>query len=129
MKAIISREHARLEDGRDIYQSRAYTARMDWLRSLPENKGLKDNASAAQLHEGLLMHPSEGVIKAFEEQQRSFPPFLLRNGLENLCLTSSAFLTLKNHFIMSMAVASIASYLIGIGDRHLENFLVDTTDG
>lgn len=30
---------------------------------------------------------------------------------------------------MSMAVASIASYLIGIGDRHLENFLVDTTDG
>ena len=28
-----------------------------------------------------------------------------------------------------MAVFSIASYLIGIGDRHLENFLVDTTDG
>jgi DNA-dependent protein kinase catalytic subunit len=28
-----------------------------------------------------------------------------------------------------MAVFSIASYLIGIGDRHLENFLIDTTDG
>ena len=28
-----------------------------------------------------------------------------------------------------MATFSIASYLIGIGDRHLENFLVDTTDG
>jgi DNA-dependent protein kinase catalytic subunit len=28
-----------------------------------------------------------------------------------------------------MAVFSIASYLLGIGDRHLENFLVDTSDG
>lgn len=49
--------------------------------------------------------------------------------MENLCLTSSAFLTIKNQFIKSMAVFSIASYLIGIGDRHLENFLIDTTDG
>lgn len=57
------------------------------------------------------------------------PYQLLRNALENLCLTSSAFLTIKNQFIKSMAVFSIASYLIGIGDRHLENFLVDTTDG
>lgn len=28
-----------------------------------------------------------------------------------------------------MAVFSAASYLIGIGDRHLENFLIDTSDG
>ncbi len=57
------------------------------------------------------------------------PFYLLRNALENLCLTSSAFLTIKNQFIKSMAVFSVCSYLIGIGDRHLENFLVDITDG
>lgn len=75
------------------------------------------------------MHNEEGVVQAFENHQRSFSHFLLRNGLENLCLTSSAFLTIKNHFIKSMAVFSIASYLIGVGDRHLENFLIDITDG
>ena len=57
------------------------------------------------------------------------PWYLLRNGLENLCLTSAAFLAIKNNFIRSLATFSIASYLIGIGDRHLENFLVDTSDG
>lgn len=57
------------------------------------------------------------------------PWHLLRNGLENLCLTSAAFLAIKNQFIKSLAAFSVASYLIGIGDRHLENFLVDTSDG
>jgi DNA-dependent protein kinase catalytic subunit len=69
------------------------------------------------------------VVKAFEEHQAAFPCFLLREALENLCLTSSAFLTIKNSFIKSMAVFSAASYLLGLGDRHLENFLIDTTDG
>lgn len=57
------------------------------------------------------------------------PWYLLRHGLENLCFTSSAFLTIKNQFTKSLATFSIASYLIGIGDRHLENFLIDTSDG
>lgn len=126
MKALISKEHKRLEDGRDLHESRAYAQRMSWLRKLPGNKGV---TVPAQQHLALLKHDDGEVIKAFEEHQAAFPCFLLRNALENLCLTSSAFLTIKNQFIKSMAVFSVASYLLGLGDRHLENFLVDTTDG
>jgi len=129
MKAIISKEHKRqVPGGKDIHESPAYQQRVSWLKNLPENKRLS-NANLAQLHQTLLRQDEQEVVRAFEEHQASFPCFLLRNGLENLCLTSSAFLTIKNQFIKSIAVFSIASYLIGIGDRHLENFLIDTTDG
>jgi len=128
MKALISKEHKRLENGNDIHQSRAYKQRINWLGKIPGNRGAS-NPNPAQLHLALLKHEENAVIKAFEEHQSAFPYYLLRNALENLCLNSSAFLTIKNQFIKSMAVFSIASYLIGIGDRHLENFLIDTTDG
>lgn len=67
---------------------------MQWLQNMPENKKL-NRPSLARLHQTLLKKEEEDVVKAFEEHQDSFPRFLLRNGLENLCLTSSAFLTIK----------------------------------
>ncbi len=77
----------------------------------------------------LLSLEGEEVADGFSRNTKLMRWNLLRNGLENLCLTSAAFITIKNQFIKSMATFSIASYLIGVGDRHLENFLVDTTDG
>ncbi len=77
----------------------------------------------------LLSLEGEDVADGFSRNTKLMRWNLLRNGLENLCLTSAAFITIKNQFIKSMATFSIASYLIGVGDRHFENFLVDTTDG
>jgi DNA-dependent protein kinase catalytic subunit len=76
-----------------------------------------------------MMLDSETCINGFNKNKSLMQWSLLRSGLENLCLTSSAFISIKNQFVKSIAVFSIASYLLGIGDRHLENFLVSTTDG
>ena len=69
------------------------------------------------------------VITKYNEHRALLKWNLLRNGLENLCLTSSAFITIKDRFVKSMAVLNIASYLLGIGDRHSENYLVNVGDG
>lgn len=76
-----------------------------------------------------MMLDSDTCISNFNTSKQLLKWSLLRQGLENLCLTSSAFITIKNQFVKSIAVFSIASYLLGIGDRHLENFLVSKTDG
>ena len=56
-------------------------------------------------------------------------PFYLRDGLEAICDDHSSFYKLRQRFCASLAGLSVASYVLGIGDRHLENFLVDKSTG
>jgi DNA-dependent protein kinase catalytic subunit len=41
-----------------------------------------------------------------------------------LAISYDSFLHLKNRFISNYAVACAVSYILGIGDRHLDNFLI-----
>ncbi len=38
-------------------------------------------------------------------------------------------MTARNRFARSLAVFNISSYILGIGDRHPDNFLVDEQAG
>jgi len=46
-----------------------------------------------------------------------------------LAASPEAFLTLRSHFIRTMASVSSCQYVLGIGDRHLSNFMVDLENG
>ena len=50
----------------------------------------------------------------------------LRQYLLLLAPSPEVFLTLRSTFAKSLAAFSICSYVVGVGDRHLENFLLDT---
>ena len=43
--------------------------------------------------------------------------------------SSEAYVTLKNNFATSHAVVSVSQYILGIGDRHLSNFMIDQENG
>eukprot|EP01129_Flabellula_baltica_P008061 TRINITY_DN3175_c0_g1_i1.p1 TRINITY_DN3175_c0_g1~~TRINITY_DN3175_c0_g1_i1.p1 ORF type:complete len:1540 (+),score=329.42 TRINITY_DN3175_c0_g1_i1:246-4622(+) len=69
------------------------------------------------------------AVKKIEKQHASTSWDLLRRGIMRLSASPEAFLLLRNKFSRSLAAFSIGSYIIGIGDRHLENFLLDLTTG
>lgn len=46
-----------------------------------------------------------------------------------MCTSPEAFLSLRSHFVSSHALLCVSHWVLGIGDRHLSNFMVDTDSG
>ena len=53
------------------------------------------------------------------------PPDLLLQGLVALCSSPEAYHLVRSTFGRSLAVFNMAAYILGIGDRHLDNVIVD----
>jgi phosphatidylinositol kinase/protein kinase (PI-3 family) len=53
----------------------------------------------------------------------------MRDYLMRLASSPEAFLFIRKGFAHSLAAISIYGYILGIGDRHLENFLLDLKTG
>ena len=55
--------------------------------------------------------------------------FLLRRSYLRMSQSGEAFFVLKTNFATSHAVLSLCHWLVGIGDRHPSNFMIDRTTG
>ena len=66
------------------------------------------------------------VVQHFKDLQREIKSDLLKKALYKLAASPEAHLSIRSEFIKCYAAINICGYLIGIGDRHLENFLIDT---
>ncbi|RLN87911.1 hypothetical protein BBJ28_00013134 [Nothophytophthora sp. Chile5] len=117
----------------------------DRCANLQSNKRQKlelFNTSAAKAYESFLLKQrgasfsakviapqSSEVTDQFSKVQALIPGDLLRRQLLGLGSDFQAFLLVRDHFLKSLAVFSACSYILGIGDRHLDNFLLDHTNG
>ncbi|KAG7379378.1 hypothetical protein PHYPSEUDO_008698 [Phytophthora pseudosyringae] len=100
------------------------------------------NTTAAKAYESFLLKQrgasfsakvvaprSKDVVDQFAKVQAMIPADLLRRQLLGLGSNFEAFLLVRDHFLKSLAVFSACSYVLGIGDRHLDNFLFDLSSG
>lgn len=56
-------------------------------------------------------------------------PDLVAKFISRLCGTPESFLSFRSSFARTFCSLTICAYILGLGDRHLENFLVCTTTG
>lgn len=67
--------------------------------------------------------------RSFHQRVGLVPWDLLRRAFIQLSASPEAFLTLRSHFAKTHACLSVCQYILGIGDRHLSNFMVDMETG
>ncbi|GFQ67398.1 DNA-dependent protein kinase catalytic subunit [Trichonephila clavata] len=68
-------------------------------------------------------------VEKYKEITNLVPKNLLMKSFMKLSSSPEAFMLLRNKFAQSHAVICLSQWVLGIGDRHLGNFLIDKSTG
>lgn len=100
------------------------------LRSIFVTKyeSLKIKYSLKSLYDKWQHLSEEGRIKFYEEQLATFPPILYQWFLETFPDPINWY-NARNTFARSYAVMAMVGHILGLGDRHCENILLDLESG
>ncbi|RHZ54169.1 hypothetical protein Glove_429g27 [Diversispora epigaea] len=71
----------------------------------------------------------DDVVKHITRLQSKVNANSLKKALYKLAASPEAHLSIRSEFVKKLAVINVCGYLIGIGDRHSENYLIDFTNG
>ncbi|KAI7908116.1 uncharacterized protein BX663DRAFT_493038 [Cokeromyces recurvatus] len=90
---------------------------------------LRPNENEFRGYYAAFAQPRDKIVYHFEAIANSVPNTMLKDYLFQLASSPEAFLFLRKDFAYSIACISIYGYILGIGDRHLDNFLLDEKSG
>ncbi|GAB0097641.1 DNA-dependent protein kinase catalytic subunit [Sergentomyia squamirostris] len=71
----------------------------------------------------------ERIGDKFTDLEEKLPEDLIRKALWNISISPECYFVLRNNFAKSLATMNIAHWILGIGDRHLGNLLLNTQNG
>ncbi|GAA6219422.1 DNA-dependent protein kinase catalytic subunit [Lates japonicus] len=69
------------------------------------------------------------TVNNFLKVSQHVPSDLLKRAFLKMCNSPEAFLSLRSHFISSHALLCVSHWILGIGDRHLSNFMINMETG
>ncbi|KAM4865347.1 DNA-dependent protein kinase catalytic subunit [Thomomys bottae] len=95
----------------------------DWLSKM---SGKRDGGAYMQMYRRA--NRTETVM-AFRKRESKVPADLLKRAFVKMSTGPEAFLALRSHFASSHALLCVSHWLLGIGDRHLNNFMVAMDTG
>ncbi len=84
------------------------------------------NRQKSPMEWGVLMRntPKDRLLEVFQAACKDIPPLLHRYFLERFP-DPAVWYTRRLAYTASIAVSSIVGYVVGLGDRHLTNLLID----
>uniref|UniRef100_A0A8C5VNI8 DNA-dependent protein kinase catalytic subunit n=1 Tax=Microcebus murinus TaxID=30608 RepID=A0A8C5VNI8_MICMU len=69
------------------------------------------------------------TVTSFRKRESKVPADLLKRAFVSMSVGPEAFLALRSHFASSHALMCVSHWVLGIGDRHLNNFMVSMETG
>jgi DNA-dependent protein kinase catalytic subunit len=120
LKSVMEKEITTKED---LLNNKAYYRRQALLKSLSKSKDIREQ------HVALLGAPREVIVKDFNNQLGYFRADLLKFAIKKKVSNAEQYVKLRKVFLSNYAVLSLGSYILGVGDRHLDNFLFDFVQG
>ena len=73
--------------------------------------------------EGLAALSADDMALQMREAEACIPEDALRASISERCASADAFLAVRRAFAASFATLSMANFILGVGDRHLDNWL------
>lgn len=97
-----------------------------WLSTFAPNS----NVGGVQLY-GLAYKKAKRpeTVNNFLKVLQHVPSDLLKRAFLKMCNGPEAFVSLRSHFISSHALLCVSHWVLGIGDRHLSNFMINMETG
>lgn len=110
------------------YRKAIYAIREEYRNYLIT--GLRHFTGFPEAYENAIVNRTrDELAKKLADMERKFPSNIIQKALMTSALTLETFYILRKNFITSLAAMNIAGWLLGIGDRHLSNILLDDKTG
>ena len=104
---------------KDITQTEAFQVRYDWV----------NGHEAPKYHKMIRDASQKSANEVYAKMKSLLPDDFIRRRLLRVAESPESFITLRTEYSKSLAVSSLFGYILGLGDRHLENLLLDTRTG